>query len=183
MQKKTKLISKIIAGAILFLALAPQGRQIAQEAQPSPSSSIFLLRLKCVNAGMGNWARRTQDVSVGKAVYTSRLFMGPGNSSASMTCQLQPNEGGVIFQTLQLAFGMRDNDRDSPAATVNVYLDGVRVDSQSRTVSPGKPATVSLDVASTNNVSIEVVCSSRNRLCDRVYFWDASVAYVPPLPE
>jgi hypothetical protein len=104
--------------------------------------------------------------------------MGPGNSYAAMTCKLQPNRPGVIFQKLRLAFGMRDNDEGSPAAVVNVYLDGVKA--QSRTVAPGKPASVSLDVTSTNNVSIEAVCSSQSRYCDRVYFWDADLDY-PPL--
>lgn len=177
MQKRTKLISKILASTVVFLALAPQGRQIAQEA-PAPLSR-FLLRLPCVNTGIGNWARREQDVAVGKAFYTSELFMGPGNRFAAMTCKLQPNQAGVIFQKLKLSFGMRDNDQGSPAATVNVYLDSVKA--ESRTVSPGKPATVTLDVTSTNNVSLEVVCASQSRYCDRVYFWDADLSY-PPLP-
>jgi hypothetical protein len=80
----------------------------------------FSSRRPCVSTGIGNWARRTEDVSVGKAVYTSRLFMGPGNNFAAMTCRLQPNEAGVIFQRLRLSFGMRDNDRGSP--NVNVCL-------------------------------------------------------------
>ena len=176
MRKKTKSISKIIASTVVFLALAPQGRQFAQET-PAPLS-LFLLRRPCVSTGIGNWSRRTEDVSVAKAVYTSRLFMGPGDRFASMTCKLQPNRPGVIFQKLRLAFGMRDNDEGSPAAVVNVYLDGVKA--QSRTVAPGKPASVSLDVTSTNNVSIEAVCSSQSRYCDRVYFWDADLDY-PPL--
>ncbi len=163
---------------MLFLALIPQGRQIAQEAPPS----IFLLRLPCVNTGIGNWARRTEDVSVGKAVYTSRLFMGPGNRSAAMTCKLRPNQAKVEFQKLKLGFGMRDNDADSPSATFNVYIDGQRVDSLSRTVFPGKAQSVVLDVTNPSNVSLEVVCSNQSRYCDRVYFWDANVEYVVPLP-
>jgi hypothetical protein len=174
------LISKIIAGAIVFLALAPQAMPIAQEAQKE-NLSVFLLRLKCVSTGVGNSARRREDISVGKAVYTSRLYIGPGDRFAGLTCQLQPNEGDVIFQKLRLSFGMRDNDQGSPAAVVNVYLDGVRA--ESRTVSPGQPASVSLDVTTTNNVSIEAVCPNRSRYCDRVYFWDASVEYPPVLPK
>lgn len=177
MQKKTKLISTIVASTVLFLTLAPQGKQNAQEA---PMLSQFLLRRPCVNAGIGNWDRRTEEVSVGKAVYKSRLFMGPGNRSASLTCRLQPNDAGVIFQRLNLSFGMRDNDRGSPAVSVNVYLDGQRV--QSRTVSPGQQASVSLDVTPTSNVAIEAICSSQGgKYCDRVYFWNADLGY-PPLP-
>lgn len=176
--KKSNLISKLIASTMLFLALVPQGRQIAQEAP----RSIFLLRLPCVSTEIGNWARRTEDVSVGKAVYTSRLFMGPGNRSAAMTCRLRPNAAGVNFQRLKLGFGMRDNDAGSPSAVFNVYIDGNKVESLSRTVSPGKAESVILDVTNPSNVSLEVRCSNQSQYCDRVYFWDADVEYVAPLP-
>lgn len=179
-KKKTKLISKLIASTMLFLALVPQGRQIAQEAPTPPA--IFLLRLPCVSTGIGNWARRTEDVSVGKAVYTSRLFMGPGNRSAAMTCKLRPNAAGVSFQKLKLGFGMRDNDADSPNAVFNVYIDGNKVEALSRTVSPGKAESVVLDVTNPSNVSLEVRCSSQSQYCDRVYFWNANVEYAVPLP-
>ncbi|MBE9128998.1 NPCBM/NEW2 domain-containing protein [Coleofasciculus sp. LEGE 07092] len=176
MHKKTQLIQKIIASGLLFLALAPQGSQIAQ----SQERSAFLLRLNCVDTGIGNWARRVEDVAVGKAVYTSRLYMGAGDSDsvAALTCRLQPNEQNVIFQTLNLEFGMRDNYRRRPDVVVKVYLDGVQA--QSQTVSPGgQPASVSLDVTTTNNVSIEAECSSKSQYCDRVYFWQASLGIAP----
>ncbi len=98
-----------------------------------------------------------------------------------MTCQLQPNEGGVTFQTLQLKFGMRDNDQGSPAADVNVYLDGNKI--ETRRVAPGQAASVVREnVGSVKNISIEVICSNQSRICDRVYFWDASVGYLPVSP-
>ncbi len=173
MQNKTTLIRNIIASGLLLFALASQGNPVA-EAQ---ERSTFLLRLNCVKTG-GNWASQTEDVAVGKAVYTSRLYMGSGDSQASFTCRLQPNEEEVIFQELRLAFGMRDNDRGSPDVTVNIYLDGVQA--RSVTVSPGKAEVISgLDVTSTENVSIEAVCSSQFQYCDRVYFWDASLTIAP----
>lgn len=174
MQKKTQLIRKIIIGSILALALAPQEQQLAQE----PMRSAFLLNLKCVNTGVGNWKRQTQDISVGKAVYTSRLYMGAGNRSAALTCQLAPNEGGVFFQNLQLDFGMRDNYQDSPGAEVNIYLDGVKSDTA--TVAPGQAASISRDVTSAKNITIETVCLNQSRYCDRVYFWNVSASYSPP---
>lgn len=177
MQKKTQLIRKIIIGSILALALAPQEQQLAQESN-TPIRSTFLLNLKCVNTGVGNWNRQTQDISVGKAVYTSRLYMGPGNRAAALTCQLQPNEEGVFFQNLQLDFGMRDNYQDSPGAEVNIYLDGVK--SASATVAPGQAASISRDVASAKNITIETACLGSSRYCDRVYFWNASASYTPP---
>ncbi len=105
--------------------------------------------------------------------------MGPGNRFAAMTCRLQPNEADTIFQRLRLSFGMRDNDRGSPSATVNLYIDGVQA--QSQTVTPGgKPASITQDVTTTSNVAVEVVCSSKSDYCDRVYFWEAELEY-PPL--
>jgi hypothetical protein len=178
MQKKTLLISTLIASTVL-LALAPQSRQIAQEAplQETPFFSLFLLRRPCVDTGIGNWARRSEDVSVGRAVYTSRFFMGPGNRSAALTCKLQPNSANVIFQRMNLSFGMRDNDQGSPPVNVNVYLDGQRA--ETRTVAPGQPASITLDVTPTTNVAIEAICSSQSQYCDRVYFWDAELKYPP----
>lgn len=171
MQKKTQLISTIAASAALLLALAPQGKSVAQE----DMLSLFLLRRPCVNTGIGNWDSRNQDVAVGRAVYSSKIFMGPGSRFAAMTCKLVPNKAGVIFQQLNLAFGMRDNDQDSPSVYVNVYLDGQKI--ETKTVSPGEAATVSLDVTPTQNVSIEAVCSSPAKYCDRVYFWEADLTY------
>lgn len=208
MQQKIELISKILASTMLFLVLAPQGRQVAQQPQqtlPNPPQSgettqesqpqqtqptqptqsallsRFLLRQPCVDTGPGNWARRKQDIAVGRAFYTSRLYLGPGTRSSTLTCRIQPNEPKVIFQTLKLSFGMRDEDRGSPSATVNVYLDGVRAVNSS--VSPGGKDTVTLDVTSTTNVSIEAVCSSQSEICDRVYFWEASLGYAPVPPQ
>jgi len=106
--------------------------------------------------------------------------MGPGNKSAAMTCRLQPNEAGVIFQTLRLSFGMRDNDRGSPNVNVTVYKDGNPEPSVS--VLPGQPASVTLDVTPTQNISIEAICTNPSQYCDRVYFWEAELEY-PPLPR
>jgi len=173
MEKKTKSISTILVSTILLLALAPQGRQNAQEAP----LSLFLLKRPCVNTGDGNWTRRTEDISVGKAVFTSQFFMGPGNSFARMTCKLQPNDAGVNFQTLRLSFGMRDNDRGSPNVEVNIYKNG----NPEKTVNlfSGQQQSVSLDVNRTENVTLEAICLDRSKYCDRVYFWEAELEYPP----
>ncbi|MEQ8755078.1 MAG: hypothetical protein RID09_16395 [Coleofasciculus sp. G1-WW12-02] len=171
---KSKLIQKIIASGLLFVALTAQSQQIVQAQERSTS----LLRLNCVDAGIGNWRRRSENVVVNKAVYPSRFYMGPGDTQASLTCRLQPNQENVTFERLQLGFGMRDNDQGSPSVLVNVYIDGVRA--ESRTVSPGgEPAFVSLDVTNTQNLSLEAVCTSRFQYCDRVYFWEASLLIAP----
>jgi len=179
MQEKTKLISKIIASAIVFLALAPQGKHIAQEEPPR----LFLLDTKCINTGMGNWDKHTEDVSVGRAVYTSKLYMGSGDSFASMTCKIKPDDPQINYQTLQLAFGMRDNDQDSPEVEVNVYIDGEKAEDHSWTVSSGKGVSVLIPIPDAENISLETVCRGKSRrYCDRIYFWEASLEIVIPSP-
>lgn len=166
---KTKLIRQVIASTILLLTLAPQSRQIAQE----PTVSSFLLDVPCVNAGMGNWTNKTQNVSINRALYTSKMFMEPGDGSASITCRIEPNEENLIFQTFKLEFGMRDNDQSSPPVKVILYLDGFEADS--RTVSAGVKDSILVDVTNTTNIALEAVCSSQTQYCRRVYFWEASL--------
>lgn len=174
MHKKTQLMKKVIASTLLFLALIPPGQKIAQADE---KQSTFLLRLDCADAGIGNWGYRNENIVVGKAFYRSRFYMGSGDSSVSLTCRLQPNEKEVNFQNLQLAFGMRDNERVSPNVNVNIYLDGILVASQS--VFSGKAQSISLDVTNVQNLSIETRCSSQFQYCDRVYFWDATLGIIP----
>lgn len=167
--QKTKLISKAIAGAMLSLSLATLGTQVVQAQRP-----VFLLTSKCVNSGLGSSRQENLNVSIGKAVYTSLFDLGAGNRSASITCKIVPdNSSKRAFQTLQLGFGIRDNDRSSPPVTVTVYLDGKQA--ASKTVAPAQKESLSLDVSNVSNVSIEAVCSSQSQYCDRVHFFTASL--------
>lgn len=175
MQMKSKRMQKIIASGLLLAAFTVPSQLMLVQAQ---ERSTFLLRLNCVDTGIGNWRRRSENVVVNKAVYSSRFYMGSGDTQTSFTCRLQPNEEEVSFQTLQLGFGMRDNDQGSPSVLVNVYKDKVKA--ESRTVTPGgEAAFLSLDVTNTQNVSLEAVCTSRFQYCDRVYFWEASLGIAP----
>lgn len=174
--QKTKLISKVIAGAMLSFILATLGGQVVQAQNP-----VSLLRAKCVNSGFGSTRQNISDISIGKAVYTSSFYMGPGNRSASITCKIQPEQyPEPIFQTLQLEFGMRDNDQSSPPVTVKVYLDGKETDT--KTVAPAQKESLSLDVSNVSNVAIETVCSTQSEYCNRVYFLNASLEPKPLAP-
>jgi len=168
--QKTKLINSVIAGAMLLFTLATQGGQVLQAAAQRPD---FLLRAKCVNSGFGNARQNTIDVSIGKAVYTSRFYLGSGNRSASITCKIRQVDSQPLFQTLQMGFGMRDNNTTSPPVVVNVYLDGQRT--ESRTIAPTQQESLSLDVSNATNVTLEAVCSSQSIYCDRVYFFNAAL--------
>lgn len=165
--QKTKLITKVIAGAMLSFVMATCPL-VAQPQRP-----VSLLRAKCVNSGLGSARQYDRNISIGKAVYTSRFYIGSGSRSASMTCRIRRSDDLPLFQTLNLGFGMRDNDTSSPPVIVNVYLDGQQV--ESRTVAPKQQESVLLDVSNATNVSIETVCSSKSVYCDRVYFYNASL--------
>lgn len=168
--QKTKLINKVIAGAMLSFALATQSGQVVQAEAQRPT---FLLRAKCVDSGLGNARQKTLDVSIGKAVYTSRFYLGSGNRAASITCKIRQVDSQPLFQTLQLGFGMRDNNTTSPPVVVNVYLDGQQT--ESRTIAPTQQESLSLDVSNATNVTLEAVCSSQSIYCERVYFFNAAL--------
>jgi len=86
-------------------------------------SAYFNLELNVLIVD-GNARQKTLDVSIGKAVYTSRFYLGSGNRAASITCKIRQVDSQPLFQTLQLGFGMRDNNTTGPPVVVNVYLDG-----------------------------------------------------------
>ena len=176
---KITSFGKIIAIAGVSMAIATLGSQIAQ-AKPTPRPK-FLLDTPCVDTGVGRWREDDTNVSVGRAVYKSLLFMGPGNRFSALTCRIkpdQPKDTDVNFQSFYLEFGMRDNDRGSPANSVNIYLDDQPV--ISRSVIPGQRISITFDVRNVSNISIETVCSNQGQYCDRVYFFNATLD--PSLP-
>lgn len=173
---KIKQIGKAIGGAMLYFALGSLCLPVAQARSPK-----LLFKTQCVNTGVGNWSRTEDDVSINKAVYTSVFYMGPGDGSASLTCKIARDSEDYYYKTLTLGFGMRDNDRRSPPVTVNIYLDGRQV--ESRRLSGGDKESVSLNVTTVRDVSIETVCNSSSQYCDRVYFYNATLEPIPPPPK
>ncbi len=173
---KTKFIGSLIASAaIIPLGL---GLNIAQAKQ----RSVPLLQAKCVDSGPGSAREENTDVAIGRAVYSSQFYLGPGSREAALTCKIKPdNRPQPIFQTLNLGFGMRDNDTRSSAVEVRVYLDGRQA--ETRTVSPSQATTLSLDVSNVSNVAIEAACTSQSRYCDRVYFFDTALVPPPPVKK
>ncbi|MBF2065243.1 MAG: hypothetical protein IGS39_12585 [Calothrix sp. C42_A2020_038] len=168
--QKIRLIASLITSGLVFSSVLIGENTVTAQRTPRP---VDLLRSKCVSSGLGSAREYNTDVSIGRAVFSSRFFLGPGNRSAALTCKIKPDSSPQpIFQTLNLGFGMRDNDNRSPDVQVRVYLDGRQVDS--RTVSPSQQATLSLDVSNVSNVAIEAVCSGP-QFCDRVYFYEAKL--------
>lgn len=171
--QKPKLTAQLLAGTLLFSLLVPFSRPAIVQAKPE---TRFLFDAQCVSTGPGRWRRYKEDVSVGRQVYTSYLYMGAGTQYSAMTCRIRPEAPKTSkynFESLLLEFGMRDNDLNSPGSTVKVYLDGAPVASQS--VQPGEKASLLVDVSNVSNVAIETVCSTKTQYCDRVYFFKATL--------
>ena len=171
--QKNKLISSVLLPiAVILPILFPLGEATAQNQKKM--RPISLLRSKCVKSGIGSARRRKLDVSIGKAVYSSKFSLSPGYRSAALTCKIKPKDRPQnVFQSLNLGFGMRDNNPNSPSIRVQLYLDGKP--SEAVMVGPTQVVNLSIDVNNVNNVAIEATCSSSTQYCSRVYFYDADL--------
>ncbi|MEM6753772.1 MAG: hypothetical protein AAF630_12445 [Cyanobacteria bacterium P01_C01_bin.38] len=172
--QKNKLFGLVLLPiAVILPAVFPLSEVTAQnEKKVRP---ISLLKARCVKSGIGSARRQRRNVSIGRAVYNSKFYLGPGYRSAALTCNIQPNGDRPqnAFQTLNLGFGMRDNNANSPGVTVQLYLDGRPTEAVP--VAPTRVANVSVDVNNVSNVAIEATCSSSTQYCSRVYFYDADL--------
>jgi hypothetical protein len=181
--RKNRFVASLIAGGIACSSVPILSEILGEsitQAQRLPRITS-LLKAKCVSSGLGSVREENMDISIGRAVYSSKFYLGPGNRSAAMTCKIKPsNRPLAVFQTLNLGFGMRDNDNKSPVE-VRVYLDGRQV--ETRTISSSQQNTLSLDVSDVSDVSIEAICASGREYCDRVYFFDAGLVRVTPPPK
>lgn len=172
---KKKLISSVVLPiAVILPALFPLGEATAQK-QEKQMRPISLLKARCVKSGIGSARRQKRNVSIGRAVYSSKFYLGPGYRSAALTCNIKPDGDRPqnVFQTLNLGFGMRDNNVNSPSVRVQLFLDGRPT--ETITVAPTRMANISVDVNNVNNVAIEATCSSSTQYCSRVYFYDADL--------
>ena len=170
--KKTQLISSLITSSAIVLSGITTGGQVATARKPKPA--VSLLKAKCVSSGLGSARRQKLDISIGKAVYSSQFYLGAGNRSAAITCRIKPKKNSkAVFKTLNLGFGMRDNDTNSPGVEVKVYLDGQAV--ENRFVNPTQQVSLSVDVSNVSNVAIEANCVSRIKYCNRVYFFTSNL--------
>lgn len=174
--QRTQSIAKFIAAGVLSVAIAPLSVLVAKA--DDESRLAWLFEAQCVSESPGRWRQEIEDVSVGREVYRSVMFMGPGSQFASLACRIRGGEDTETsdknVQSLNLEFGMRDRHRESPYNNVIVYLDGE--ESAATTVAPGERVVLSLDVSNISNIAIETVCSTKVQYCDRVYFFDASLS-------
>ncbi|MEM7553214.1 MAG: hypothetical protein AAF378_03795 [Cyanobacteria bacterium P01_A01_bin.84] len=168
--KKTFLLSSIITSILVISSAYLPSVQIANAKQ----KNVSILKAKCVSSGLGSARLRKENVSIGRAVYTSKFYLGPGSRSAAITCKIRPDKSPQpVFKTLNLGFGMRDKDMTSPDVNVKIYLDGQEAETIS--IAPTKPSLAKIDVSNVSNVAVEAICTNPNRYCDRVYFFTADM--------
>lgn len=167
------LFGSLLVAAALVAPLATLGPVARAEEKP-----FWLFETQCVTQGPGRMRREMADISVGREVFRSYMFMGPGSRSINLTCKIRGDDPEKEnFNSLRLEFGMQDSDKSSPYNTVVVYLDGQERASQ--TIGAGEKVSIALDVSQAQNVAVETVCSARNTYCDRVYFFNASLSSEP----
>lgn len=173
----TQLIPRFLATGFLSVAIASLMPLMAEAKDESRLAWLF--ETQCVSESPGRWRREVENVSVGREVYRSVMFLGPGSQFASLACRIRQSEDTETskkknFQSLKLEFGMRDRHSASPANQVIVYLDGEQA--SVNTVSSGERVVLALDISNVSNIAIETICSSKIQYCDRVYFFDASLS-------
>lgn len=175
--QKTKLSYQLIVGVMISLALVALSGQLLQ-ARERRVRTTSLERAVCVGSGPGRWSDNELNVAIGRSVYRSQMSLNPSNGSASVTCRIRDeNDPQPRFKTLDLGLGMLDTDVGSPAAIVNIYLNGQQAATQ--TITPGQAASLSLDVTNVNNVAIEATCSNKSAYCSRVYIFRARLERIP----
>jgi hypothetical protein len=161
--RKVKFFTKFIPVGMLCLILGTLGEQVALAQRP-----IFLLDLTCIKtSGYRAFNRRSQDIVVGREIYTSIMRAYP---DVAMTCKLP----AASSTSLRLEYGMSDTNRNSAPVKIDAYLDGNQI--ASRTASPGQRGTMLVDISQGKNLSIETSCARASN-CGRayVYFFKAQI--------
>jgi hypothetical protein len=155
--KRVRWLSGLFSAGMLSFTLATVGAQVAQAQRP-----ISLADLKCVNLS-GRWGSNLEDISVGREIYTSVLYIKP---DTKMTCRLP---GGPA--SLRLEFAIPDTS-NAPPVRIDVYVDGNQV--ASRTGDRGKVHTMIVDISNGRSLGLEVFCA---RATNCSYGPDGSTVY------
>jgi hypothetical protein len=142
--KRDRWLSGLLSAGVLSFSLATVGAQVAQAQRP-----INILDLTCVNRGSGQYQKVSEDISVGRELYTAVLRVWP---NAAFTCRLP---GGSA--SLRLEYGMSDTAVGMAPITITVYLDGNQLDS--KTASPGQVGTLLVNVSGGKSLAIETACA------------------------
>ncbi|TAF90953.1 MAG: hypothetical protein EAZ49_07520 [Oscillatoriales cyanobacterium] len=112
----------------------------------------------------GRWGADKQDISVGRQIYTTVLYIDP---DTTMTCRLP---GGPA--TLRFEFAIPDTS-NAPPARIDVYVDGNQV--ASRTGDRGKVHTMLVNVSNGKSLAVEVFCARATNCYKSYWFMKAQL--------
>jgi hypothetical protein len=156
--KRVRWLSGLFLAGMLCVILGTVGAQVAQAQRPIP-----LADLKCV-ARSGGWSPQQKDISVGRQIYTSVLYIAP---NTAMTCRLP---GGPA--SLRLEFAIPDTSQ-APPARIDVYVDGNQVASQ--TGDSGQVNTMLVNINNGKSLAVEVFCARATNCSDVYWFMKAQI--------
>ena len=156
--KRVRWLSGLLSAGVLSFTLATVGAQVAQAQRPIP-----LEDLQCVKRS-GYWNSNQRDISVGRQIYTSILYINP---DTALTCRLP---GGPA--SLRLEFAIPDTE-NSPPARIDVYVDGNQV--ASRTGDKGKVHTMLVNISNGKSLAVEVFCARATNCNNSYYFMKAQI--------
>jgi hypothetical protein len=158
--KQEQMFKKIARLATFSLALILLAGQVVQGQRAKPSSNnSSLLSNECRQKGNGHSIKLGDKiVSIGREVFDSiyvfgHEFFSEGEKTV-LSCRFKQTNNTPT--TLQLSFGIEDNEPAITRISVTVYLDGEQ--RASHTISSGDLRTVLLDVTKIRSVGIEIVC-------------------------
>lgn len=152
--KRVRLLSWLLSAGVLSFTLATVGAQVAQAQRP-----IRIFDLKCVKTSGDSYYYSSDDLSIGRELYTSFLAI---QRRGSWTCQLP---GGRA--SLRIEYGSADKD-NKPPAKIDVYVDGNQV--ASHTGKEGIVNTMMVDVSNGKSLAIDINCS-RATNCDSGFYY------------
>lgn len=158
--KRVRWLSGLFLAGMLCVMLGTIGAQVAQAQRPIP-----LLDLQCVKRS-GSWGAYQSDISVGRQIYTSVLYIDP---DTTLTCRLPGGPASLRFE-----FAIPDTS-SAPPARIDVYLDGNQV--ASRTGDKGKVNTMLVNISNGKSLAVEVFCARATNCSSRnsYYFMKAQI--------
>jgi hypothetical protein len=156
--KRVRWLSGLFSAGVLSFTLATVGAQVAKAQRPIP-----LLDLQCVKRS-GNWGSDKIDISVGRQIYTTILYINP---DTAITCRLP---GGPA--SLRLEFAIPDTS-NAPPVRIDVYVDGNQI--ASRTGDRGKVNTMLVDISNGKSLAVEVFCARATNCYKSYWFMKAQI--------
>jgi hypothetical protein len=171
-----------------FLAIITASYATSSSAQTSGANTESLGQMPCQNIEDIRYQTSNEDVSVGYEVFrTIGLLRGESwqeairaSDTGAFVCRLAASGQRPVYRTLNLAFGINDDNDYVRGSTIrlSVYLNGDFY--QYQDVTPGQKYIWPIDVTDTRSVALEVECirgraAHRSTYCPALHFFEDSL--------